>query len=54
MLLVPERRGVFPDLSVRDNLEVFAGSRQGWDAALDAFPILRERLTQTGRSHLRW
>jgi branched-chain amino acid transport system ATP-binding protein len=46
MLLVPERRGVFPDLSVRDNLEVFAGSRQGWDAALDAFPILRERLGQ--------
>jgi len=46
MLLVPERRGVFPDLSVRDNLEVFAASRRGWDVALDAFPILRERLDQ--------
>jgi branched-chain amino acid transport system ATP-binding protein len=46
MLLVPERRGVFPDLSVRDNLEVFAGSRRGWDVAFDAFPILHERLDQ--------
>jgi len=46
MLLVPERRGVFPDLSVRDNLEVFAGSRRGWEAAFDAFPILHERLDQ--------
>jgi branched-chain amino acid transport system ATP-binding protein len=46
MLLVPERRGVFPDLSVRDNLEVFAESTHGWDAALDSFPILRERLDQ--------
>jgi branched-chain amino acid transport system ATP-binding protein len=46
MLLVPDRRGVFPDLSVRDNLEVFAGSRNGWDAAVEAFPILRERLDQ--------
>jgi branched-chain amino acid transport system ATP-binding protein len=47
MMLVPERRGVFPDLSVRENLEVFAGSKRGWDSALDAFPILRERLGQT-------
>jgi branched-chain amino acid transport system ATP-binding protein len=46
MLLVPDRRGVFPALSVRDNLEVFAGSRRGWDAAFDAFPILRDRLDQ--------
>jgi branched-chain amino acid transport system ATP-binding protein len=46
ILLVPERRGVFPELSVRDNLEVFAGSRKDWDVALDAFPILRERLAQ--------
>jgi branched-chain amino acid transport system ATP-binding protein len=46
MLLVPERRGVFPDLSVRDNLEVFAASRRGWEVALDTFPILRERLDQ--------
>jgi branched-chain amino acid transport system ATP-binding protein len=46
MMLVPERRGVFPDLTVRDNLEVFAGSRTGWDPAYDAFPVLRDRLDQ--------
>ncbi|HTW20916.1 MAG TPA: ABC transporter ATP-binding protein [Mycobacteriales bacterium] len=50
LLLIPERRGVFPDLTVRDNLEVFAGSRQGWDPALDQFPILRERLDQPAGS----
>jgi branched-chain amino acid transport system ATP-binding protein len=43
---VPSRGGVFPDLSVRDNLAVFAGSKHGWDAALEAFPVLRERLSQ--------
>lgn len=46
MLLIPERRGIFPDLSVRDNLEVFARSHTGWDLALDAFPVLRDRLHQ--------
>jgi branched-chain amino acid transport system ATP-binding protein len=46
ILLVPERRGVFPDLTVRDNLRIFAGSRRGWDSALDAFPILQQRLDQ--------
>ncbi len=46
MLLIPERRGVFPALSVRDNLEVFSHSRQGWDGAFAAFPVLRDRLDQ--------
>jgi branched-chain amino acid transport system ATP-binding protein len=46
LMLVPDRRGVFPDLSVRDNLEVFAGRGQDWTTATDAFPILRERLDQ--------
>ena len=46
MLLIPEQRGVFPALSVRDNLEVFAQSRTGWDAAYAAFPVLRDRLDQ--------
>jgi branched-chain amino acid transport system ATP-binding protein len=46
MLLVPERRGIFPELAVRDNLEVFAASRYGWEIALDTFPVLRERLGQ--------
>jgi branched-chain amino acid transport system ATP-binding protein len=46
IVLVPDRRGVFPDLSVRDNLDVFAGADHDWAAALDAFPILAERLDQ--------
>jgi branched-chain amino acid transport system ATP-binding protein len=46
MVLIPEGRGVFPDLSVRDNLEVFAGARHGWEPALEAFPNLRARLDQ--------
>jgi len=46
MLLIPEQRGVFPELSVRDNLEVFTQSRAGWDAAFAAFPVLRDRLDQ--------
>jgi branched-chain amino acid transport system ATP-binding protein len=46
MLLVPERRGVFPALSVGDNLEIFAGSRHGWDVALETFPALSSRLDQ--------
>jgi branched-chain amino acid transport system ATP-binding protein len=46
MVLVPDRQGVFPDLSVRDNLEVFAGSRHSWDIATDTFPVLAERLSQ--------
>jgi branched-chain amino acid transport system ATP-binding protein len=53
MLLIPERRGVFPDLSVRDNLEIFAESRDVTAAAgpaFDAFPILRDRLGQRAGS----
>jgi branched-chain amino acid transport system ATP-binding protein len=46
MVLVPEGRGVFPDLTVRDNLEVFADSSDGWDAAFEVFPILAQRLDQ--------
>jgi branched-chain amino acid transport system ATP-binding protein len=46
MLLVPESRGVFPGLSVRDNLAVFAGRGASWEPALDTFPVLRERLSQ--------
>jgi branched-chain amino acid transport system ATP-binding protein len=46
IVLVPDRRGVFPDLSVRDNLNVFAGPDHDWAAALDAFPVLAERLDQ--------
>ncbi len=57
--LVPEGRGVFPALSVRDNLRVLHRSvpvelRAGWEAWLeivaDAFPRLEERLDQAAGS----
>lgn len=53
LLLVPERQGVFPDLTVRENLELFArgpeeeGRR---DDVLAAFPVLAERLAQRAGS----
>jgi branched-chain amino acid transport system ATP-binding protein len=53
MLLVPERRGIFFDLSVRDNLEIFAEGphEQGaFDTAIEAFPILGRRLSQRAGS----
>ncbi len=54
IILVPEGRGVFPSLSVKENLElVVRGSgcdaqtrEQRLDEVLDVFPRLRERLTQ--------
>jgi branched-chain amino acid transport system ATP-binding protein len=54
VVLVPEGRGVFPGLSVRENLElVVRGSRcdratqqERVDEALETFPRLAERLTQ--------
>jgi branched-chain amino acid transport system ATP-binding protein len=50
MMLIPERRGIFATMSVRDNLAVFAGHRGDVSAALDAFPILGQRLTQLAGS----
>jgi branched-chain amino acid transport system ATP-binding protein len=49
MLLVPEGRGTFPGLPVQENLRVFA---RGGDPgpALDAFPVLAERLHQRAGS----
>src|SRR5581483_6258078 len=45
---VPEGRGVFPSLTVRENLSLAAGSgKGGLDRAVAAFPRLGERLTQT-------
>jgi branched-chain amino acid transport system ATP-binding protein len=46
---VPEGRGVFPSLSVRENLTLSAstGRRGGLERAVDAFPRLGERLSQT-------
>ena len=45
---VPEGRGIFPNLTVRENLVLFARDRRGevLDRAIDAFPRLGERLTQ--------
>jgi branched-chain amino acid transport system ATP-binding protein len=55
LTLIPEGRGVFPGLSVRDNLDLSAradrvatpGERRArLDGVLDTFPRLRERLDQ--------
>jgi branched-chain amino acid transport system ATP-binding protein len=50
MALVPERRGIFGALSVRENLEIFAGHGASFDVALAAFPVLAERLGQRAGS----
>jgi branched-chain amino acid transport system ATP-binding protein len=53
--LVPEGRHVFPELTVRENLDLGAyyrrdtvQMRQDLERVLDLFPILRERLSQNG------
>jgi branched-chain amino acid transport system ATP-binding protein len=53
MLLVPEAHGIFPDLSVRENLQVFShgpAEQARLDEALAAFPVLGERLEQRAGS----
>jgi branched-chain amino acid transport system ATP-binding protein len=50
MLLIPERRGIFATLSVRNNLDVFTGHRGDPSAAFEAFPILGQRLDQLAGS----
>ena len=50
MTLIPERRGIFPQLTVRENLATFTGD-DGDDApALAAFPVLAQRMTQRAGS----
>ena len=55
LTLIPEGRGIFPGLTVRENLAVASRAAQGHDRAwreerltsvLDTFPRLRERSTQ--------
>ena len=43
---VPEGRGVFPSLTVRDNLSVFSDASDAVERAVSAFPRLGERLQQ--------
>ncbi|HEY5166147.1 MAG TPA: ABC transporter ATP-binding protein [Acidimicrobiia bacterium] len=47
LLLVPESRGIFPGLSVEENLRVFLRSDPERKTAYDRFPILFERRRQT-------
>jgi branched-chain amino acid transport system ATP-binding protein len=49
LCLVPEGRGIFPNLTVRENLLLQVppwAKDRSLDSALEAFPILRERLGQ--------
>jgi ABC-type branched-subunit amino acid transport system ATPase component/branched-subunit amino acid ABC-type transport system permease component len=46
LTLVPEARGVFPGLTVEENLRVMLKDRELRDHAYDRFPILRERRNQ--------
>jgi branched-chain amino acid transport system ATP-binding protein len=48
--LVPEHRGIFAKLSVRENLEIAVRRGSDWkiDDVLDVFPRLRERLRNGG------
>jgi branched-chain amino acid transport system ATP-binding protein len=53
LCLIPEGRGIFPNLSVRENLRLQVpswGNGDGYEPALEAFPILRERLGQKAGS----
>jgi branched-chain amino acid transport system ATP-binding protein len=57
LFYIPEGRGIFPGLSVRDNMRMSTrrlGSRQaresGLAAAIDRFPVLGERLNQRAGS----
>lgn len=49
LCLIPEGRGVFTQLTVRENVAMFAGGREVDDAvakATEAFPVLGKRLGQ--------
>ena len=47
---VPEGRGIFPSLTVRENVALFAEKRHGaesWERAVETFPVLGDRRRQT-------
>jgi len=53
MCLVPEGRGIFPSLTVRDNLELQVPpwvKDANLDRALEVFPALRSRMGQVAGS----
>jgi branched-chain amino acid transport system ATP-binding protein len=53
LCMIPEGRGIFPNLSVKENLQLQIAPRTRGatiDVALDAFPILKERLGQRAGS----
>jgi branched-chain amino acid transport system ATP-binding protein len=53
LCLVPEGRGIFPNLSVRENLQLQVPpwlSGSSYEPALEVFPILKERLSQKAGS----
>jgi ABC-type branched-subunit amino acid transport system ATPase component/branched-subunit amino acid ABC-type transport system permease component len=47
VMLAPEARGIFPGLSVEENLEVLLRSKDDRAQAYEIFPILGQRLKQT-------
>jgi ABC-type branched-subunit amino acid transport system ATPase component/ABC-type branched-subunit amino acid transport system permease subunit len=50
LLLVPEARGIFPGLTVDDNLAVFLRTADEREQAYDKFPSLQNRRTQLAGS----
>jgi len=53
LMLIPEGRAIFRDLTVRENLAMYAGNRNvgaAVDRAVAAFPILKDRLAQRAGS----
>jgi branched-chain amino acid transport system ATP-binding protein len=53
LCLIPEGRGIFPNLSVRENLQLQIPpwrSDESYAPALEMFPILKERLAQKAGS----
>jgi branched-chain amino acid transport system ATP-binding protein len=49
LCLIPEGRGIFPSLTVRENLILYVpkrGQREAYERAVDTFPVLGERRTQ--------
>jgi branched-chain amino acid transport system ATP-binding protein len=53
LCLIPEGRGIFRSLTVRENIELLGPpkvSNEAYDRALSAFPVLGERLNQVAGS----